>query len=323
MMGMCTWNTHARTQKHIFPSLHYKAKCYKNKSILKICLVGFYPVKPEITWAELCTVCGVVSSGIQLRDFVLYQVLVRLVFSATYSIWTYQLVTLHRLKHTYSHSLSFLYSTIMLEKKRKKIFCSFNWPHARLKVTVVKIMRLWSDRSSCVSMSVSPGGCGICRCLLSSQQVHCADLLFWALSMRARWYCCAGICPCLLWLSLLWGGGGGACQTKFKQTWAGTTNFVLLFVDNKSALHFPDSCQVITSDRVPSVRSPVTPPSVCCCLGSRAWARTRSRSYASATCWWCQCTSSCTGVGAGSTRRGRRLPCCKLSTWRRFPSGGW
>lgn len=68
-------------------------------------------------------------------------------------------------------------------------------------------MRLWSDRSSCVSMSVSPGGCEICRCLLSSQQVHCADLLFWALSMQAQWYCCAGICPCLLWLSLLWWGG--------------------------------------------------------------------------------------------------------------------
>lgn len=28
------------------------------------------------------------------------------------------------------------------------------------------------------------------------------------------------------------------------------------FIDNKSTLHFPDSCQVITSDSVPSVRSP-------------------------------------------------------------------
>lgn len=107
-------------------------------------------------------------------------------------------------------------------------------------VIVADLMRLWSDCSSCVNISVSPGRCQICRCLLSSQQVHCTDLLFWALSMQAQWYYCAGICPCLLWLSLLW----GACQTKFKQTWAGTTNFVLFFIDNKSALYFPDSCQV-------------------------------------------------------------------------------
>lgn len=66
----------------------------------------------------------------------------------------------------------------------------------------------------------------------------------------------------------------------------------------------------------------VTLPSVCCCLGSRARVWTHSRSYASAACSLCQCMSSCTGVGEGSTRKGHRLPCCKLSTWRQFPSEG-
>lgn len=77
-----------------------------------------------------------------------------------------------------------------------------------------------------------------------------------------------------------------------RHTWEQPIFFPFLFVENKSALCFgvffwlPDSCQVIPSDRVPSVRCPlpVTLPSVCCCLGPPAWARTRSRSYASAPC---------------------------------------
>lgn len=98
--------------------------------------------------------------------------------------------------------------------------------------------------------------------------------------------------------------------------------FVLFFVNDKSASYFTDSCLV--NHILYSISPlPVILPSVCCCLGSHACARTCSRSYASAACWWCQCMSSCTGVGAVSTRRGRRLPCCKLSTWRQFPSGGW
>lgn len=36
----------------------------------------------------------------------------------------------------------------------------------------------------------------------------------------------------------------GECQTKFKQTQTGTAYFVLFFIDNKSTLCFPDSCQV-------------------------------------------------------------------------------
>lgn len=69
---------------------------------------------------------------------------------------------------------------------------------SNLKATLDKIMRLWTILSSWVSTSVSPGGCEICHCSLSSLQVHCTDVLFWALSMQAQWYSCARICPCRL-----------------------------------------------------------------------------------------------------------------------------
>lgn len=59
-----------------------------------------------------------------------------------------------------------------------------------IRLTLVRIMRLRTGRSSWASTSVSPGGCKICRCLLSSQ-VHCTDLQFWGLSMQAQWYSCA------------------------------------------------------------------------------------------------------------------------------------
>lgn len=180
-------------------------------------------------------------------------------------------------------------------------------------------MRLWTGCSSWVSTSVSPGGCEICCFLLSSQQVHCTDLLFWPLRMQAQWYCCAGICPCLYWLFSFFGHVRPNSSRRGQEP----PIFVLFFIDDKSASYFPDSCQVNPQTISHQPQLPVTLPSVCCCLGSRASARTRSRSYASAACWWCQRTSSCTGVGAGSTRRGRRLLCCKLSTWRQFPSGGW
>lgn len=162
----------------------------------------------------------------------------------------------------------------------------------------------------------SPGGCETCHFLLSSQQVHCNDLLFWALSMQAQY--CAVICPCLLWLPLLWG------NVRLNSSRHGQEQ-PILFSSSLTINPLYISLTVARSTLRPYPISPltVTPPSVCYFLGSRAWARTRSRSYASAACWWCQCMSSCTGVGAGSTRRGRRLPCCKLSTWRQFPSGGW
>lgn len=96
-------------------------------------------------------------------------------------------------------------------------------------------------------------------------------------------------------------------------------NLFHFFIDTKLGSFFPDSCRV----NLPIGAMPVTPRWVCCSPGSRAGVRTRSRSCASAACWWCQCMSSCTGVGGGSTQMGRKLPCCKLSTWRQFPSEGW
>lgn len=61
-----------------------------------------------------------------------------------------------------------------------------------LTVSYPKIIKLLGGHSSWVSTSVSPGGHGICCSLLSSQQVHCTDLLFWALGMKAQWYSCTG-----------------------------------------------------------------------------------------------------------------------------------
>lgn len=88
-------------------------------------------------------------------------------------------------------------------------------------------------------------------------------------------------------------------------------------------LHVSPTVARSTLRPYPIIPLSVTLPSVCCCLGPRVRARTCSWSYASAACWWCQCMSSCTDVEAGSTRRGRRPPCYKLSTWRQFPSEDW
>lgn len=122
----------------------------------------------------------------------------------------------------------------------------------RLKATLVK-MRLWTGRSSWASTSVSPGGCEICRCLLSSHQVHCADLLFWALSMQAQWYYCAGICPCLYWLfffSFFFLGMSDQIQADVDRK---QTQYLFSSSSTINQLHiFPDSLPGSDpSDRVP------------------------------------------------------------------------
>lgn len=150
------------------------------------------------------------------------------------------------------------------------------------------------------------------------EQVHCTYLPFWALGMQPRCCYCTRTCPCLLWLY--------EGHVRLDSSMDRNDQFCSLSSSlTINQLHV--SPAAAWSDCVPPLGSlplhPVTPPLVCCCLGSPAWAQTHSGSYASAACWLYQRTSSCTGVAAGSTQRDRRLPCCKSSTWRQFPSGDW
>lgn len=167
-----------------------------------------------------------------------------------------------------------------------------------------------------MSTSVSPGGCEICLC--------CPQSKFTALICFSEHSVCkhSGIPVqgfALVCSFFVCGGWGGFIPNSSRR---GQEQQYL----SSSLLTIYQLYISLTVARSTSVHiSPlsVTLPSVCCCPGSRARVWTHSRSYASAACSLFQCMSSCTGVGEGSTRKGHRLPCCKLSTWRQFPSEGW
>lgn len=99
-------------------------------------------------------------------------------------------------------------------------------------------MRLCTGRSSWVSTSVSPGGCEIClccpQCKFTALMCCCEDSVCKHSGIPVQGF--ALVCSDFFFFFL-------ACHTKFKQTWAGTTIYVLFFIIDKSASYFPDSCQ--------------------------------------------------------------------------------
>lgn len=52
--------------------------------------------------------------------------------------------------------------------------------------------------------------------------------------------------------------------------------------------------------------------------GQRSW-----WSFFWGSCLWCPSMSSCTDYVVKSTQKGLKQLCCKLSTWKWFPSGNW
>lgn len=55
----------------------------------------------------------------------------------------------------------------------------------------------------------------------------------------------------------------------------------------------------------------------------RSWGLRNWWSFVWGSCLWCLSMSSCTDAVAESTQKGLKQLCCKLSTWKWFPSGNW
>lgn len=152
-----------------------------------------------------------------------------------------------------------------------------------------------------------------------------ASSLHWLAALGARdaqWHHRAGICPCLLWLCLL---RQRACWAKLKRTRTGATEISVCMCIYMCISFFRQWPSHLLDFAPRPALSSVTRPWGSGCSGGRrpAGRRLRSGSCVSAAGWGCRRTSSCTGGGAVSRRRGHRPPCCTLSTWRRCPSGGW
>lgn len=55
----------------------------------------------------------------------------------------------------------------------------------------------------------------------------------------------------------------------------------------------------------------------------RSWGQRNWWSFFWGSCLWCLSMSSCTDAVAKSTQKGLKQLCCKLSTWKWYPSGSW
>lgn len=154
---------------------------------------------------------------------------------------------------------------------------------------------------SCVITTVIPDRWIICSSL--SSQSYWADLQLWALHCL-----CRGLRFSVEIFFILLFLFATANLSRFGQE---TAELVYIFI-NESDSYF-HLCYQVTS---------ITLLWVCCSLAAPVGAQMRLGNSVLAACWGCPCMSSCTGASARSIRRGRRLLCCKPSTWRQLPSEG-